>query len=251
MKPIWALGVAAGLLAGCATQPGQSAVGNVPLAPAPGLAGAATPGTVVWLAPNIAQYPARGYYIPQATVFHGAGSSFADLTDAQQQEVASILTEDARRAMSRRFQVVNGPGPGIHTLQLILVSVDPPHPIAITNGPYGWAQSVVGMPNATTMSAGVMQIAGKSIDSTSGTLLAGFAAPVSPADMMMGPPATVPYARAGTARRGGRTRSQIREAMPSSPTLEFASAASQQFATDLTSAIARQTELSREAASSQ
>jgi uncharacterized protein DUF3313 len=204
-------------LAGCTQPTAESTLGtNVPLASAPNLAGAATPGLQVWRAPDIAQYRPTGFYIPPATVDTGTESQFSGV-DASQ--VAAMLTEDVRRAVSRRYPVANTPGPGIHTLQLVLVRVVVPHQMYISNGPYPWANAIVGMPNLATAGGGEMTVAGKFTVSSTGKLLAAFVAPVNPNDMMMG--------------------------MPSGPSgaMAFARDASQTFATNLVASIVRQQEI--------
>ncbi|HJS86527.1 MAG TPA: DUF3313 family protein, partial [Acetobacteraceae bacterium] len=162
---------AAALLAGCTQQTtGESALGtNVPLGSASNLAGAAPPGTQVWRAPDIAQYPATGYYVAPVKVDTGPEAQFSSGVDPAQ--VAAMLTEDVRRALGRRFRVVNAPGPGTHTFELTLVRLVVPHPVYIANGPYPWANAVVGMPNADLSGGGEMLVAGKSVLSSTGKLL--------------------------------------------------------------------------------
>jgi hypothetical protein len=212
---------AAALLAGCTQPTAESAIGtNVPLSSASNLAGAAPPGTQVWRAPDIAQYPASGYYVAPVKVDTGAEAAFSPGVDPAQ--VATMLTEDVRRALSRRFRVVNAPGPDTHTFELTLVRLVTPHPMYIANGPYPWANSVVGMPNAESSGGGEMLVAGKSVVSSTGKLLAAFVVPVRPNDLMMG--------------------------MPSGPggTMEFARDASQDFANGLAASVARQQQLNRQ-----
>ncbi len=97
-----------------------------------------------------------------------------------------------------------------------------PHPVDITNGPYPWANSIVGMPNLASAGGGEMVVAGKFTVSATGKLLAAFVAPVSPNDMMMG--------------------------MPSGPSgsMEFAQDVSEAFANSLAASIARQQQLNRQ-----
>ncbi len=207
----------AAVLAGCTQPTAESTLGtNVPLTPAPNLAGTATPGLQVWRAPDIAQFRPTGFYIPPATVDTNPEGQFSGV-DASQ--VAALLTEDVRRAVSRRFPVVNTPGPGTHTLHLVLVRVVPPQQMYISNGPYPWAQSIVGMPNLASAGGGNMTVAGKFTVSSTGKLLAAFVAPVSPSDMMM--------------------------EMPSGPSgaMEFARDASRTFANDLAASIAREQQI--------
>ena len=213
---------AAALLAGCTPQQdrGESALGtNVPLAGASNLAGAAPPGTQVWRAPDIAQNPASNFYIPPAKVDTGPEARF---TGVDPQQVAATLTADVRRAVGQRFPVVNTPGPGTHSLELTLVQVVPPQPTYITNGPYSWSQGLVGMPNAAGSTTGQMLVAGKSVESASGKLLAAFVVPVTPRDLMMG----VPAGPGGAA--------------------VFARDASQEFASSLAASLVRQRELNRQ-----
>ena len=135
--------------------------------------------------------------------------------------IANDLTRDVRAAIGRRFKVVNAPGPGVFTLELILVKVVPPSPAYISNGPYDWSESVIGMPDAKKTNAGVMTVSGKFIEATSGKLLVGFVTPVSPQGMDMGDPAAP-----GEAYRFGQR-------------------ASQQFAMDLVAAIVRQRQINK------
>jgi hypothetical protein len=210
----------AALLAGCTQLPGESALGtNVPLGSAGNLAGTTPPGTQVWRAPDIAQFPASGYYIAPVKVDTGSEAQFSGVDPSQ---VAAMLTEDVRRAIGQRFRVVNAPGPGTHTFELTLVRVVPPHPMYISNGPYPWAQAIVGMPNLASAGGGEMLVAGKSVVSSTGKLLAAFVVPVTVNDMMMG--------------------------MPSGPAgaMEFARDASQGFANSLAASLARQQQINRQ-----
>ena len=232
MTCLSAIAAATMLLAGC-TSPGKAALEtNVPLKRAPDLAGAATPGVLVWRAPDLAEHQRTltSYYIPPATVYHGKGASFAGLTPAQADQVAATLTQDVTAAMRKRFKVVSQPGPGVFTLELILVKIAPPQIIHITNGPYEWSSTVYGNPNIPTMSAGVMTVSGKFIESATGTLLVEFVAPVSPQFMEM----------------GGRPHFMATGA-GSNPAdaMQFAQIASRRFAADLVAGIERQREIGR------
>ena len=225
MRCIPAFAAAALLLAGCESA-GQQALGtNVPLASASNLSGAATPGVRVWRSPELASYErtATAYEIPPATVYRGAGSEFSGLTPQQVDEIAANLTAEVRQQFSRRFRVVNAPGPGVFSIQLIIARIVPPHPIPITSGPYDFSATVIGMPNAQTTSSGEMTVSGRVTDASSGKLLAGFVAPVSPQSMGM-------------------------DTTNSNDSLAFAKAASEQFASDLVAAVVRQRQLNRGAA---
>jgi len=203
----------------CACNPGKSALNeNVPLASAPDLAGAAPSGSMVWRSPDLAtaERGASAYYIPPATVYRGRGAYFADLSPQQAEEIAATLTKDVRTAIGRRFKVVEGPGPGVFTLNLVLVRVVPPRPAYVGSGPYNISQLAVGMPEAGGETAGTMTVSGKFLDSQTSKLLVAFTSPVSPTVMDL--PAPGRPARA----------------------LGFAEAASEQFANDLVRAIIRQ-----------
>lgn len=122
----------AALLAACANNLGVKALGvDVPLKSAPNVTG--SPGVLVYRSPDVAGYErsATGYMIPPATVYRGQGSFFP-LSPQQVDEIAAELTKDVRAEIGRHFQVVNAPGPGILTLDLILVTVVPP-PVAFAN----------------------------------------------------------------------------------------------------------------------
>nr|WP_294509597.1 DUF3313 family protein [uncultured Rhodopila sp.] len=206
------------LLAAC-TPPGTRALdAGVPLAPAPDLAGAAPGGSVIWRSPDLAESErgASAYVISPATVYRGRGSYFADLSPAQVDQIAARLTEDVRTAVGRRFKVVNAPGPGVFTIELILVNVTPPRPAYIGSGPYAISALAVGMPESGGTTAGTMTVAGKFLDAQTGKLLVAFSSPVSPTVMDLASP-------------GNPSRA-----------LDFAGAASQQFAADLVRAIVRQ-----------
>ncbi len=218
MTALGALAAAGLLLVGC-TQPGTRALdAGVPLAPAADLSGAAPNGTVVWRAPDLgsSERTASAYMIPPATVYRGRGSYYADLSPAQVDDIAATLTRDVRAAVGRRFKVVDAPGPGVFTLELILVNVTPPRPAYVSSGPYAVSQLAVGMPEAGGTNAGTMTVAGKFLDSQTGKMLVAFSSPLSPTVMDLAAP--------------GR----------SSRALDFAEAASEQFASDLVRAIVRQ-----------
>jgi hypothetical protein len=208
------------LLSAC--NPGKAALDtNVPLKPAPDLKGAATPGVRIWRSPDLAQHLASAYIIPPVTVYHGEGASFADLTPQEVDGIAAGLTKEVRAEVGRHFKVVNTPGPGVATIELILVRVDPPRFEYVGSGPYEISELAVGMPNAGGMTAGSLTISGKFIDSDTAKLRVAFIAPVSP--QVMDLPAPGNPARA----------------------LDFAQAGSEQFAADLVHAMLRETRLSQ------
>ena len=132
--------------------------------------------------------------------------------------------------MRKRFKVVSQPGPGVFTLELILVKIAPPQIIHITNGPYEWSSTVYGNPNIPTMSAGVMTVSGKFIESATGTRLVEFVAPVSPQFMEMG---------------GSPQFMEMDSASNLANAMQFAQVASRRFAADLVAGIERQRENGR------
>jgi hypothetical protein len=209
---------AALLLAACTPAGTRALDANVPLAPAPDLAGAAPNGSVIWRSPDLAtsERGASAYVVSPATVYRGKGSYFADLTPAQVDQIAAMLTTDVRTAIAHRFKVVNTPGPGVFTIELVLVNVTPPRPAYVSSGPYAISALAVGMPEAGGTTAGTMTVAGKFIDAATGKLLVAFSSPLSPTVMDLASP-------------GNSARA-----------LDFADAASKQFATDLVNAIVRQ-----------
>ena len=220
-KPLTGMGVVAALgimLSACAN-PGTAALGtDVPLKKAPDLAGAATPDVRIWRSPDLNQSEraTTAYMIPPVTVYHGKGSSYSDLSAAEVDQVAAMLTTDVRQEMARHFKIVNQAGPGVTTISLILAKITPPHADYSAEGPSGIPATLVGMPEGPGTTAGTLTVSGKFTSSQSGKLLVGFVAPVSP-DVMDLP-------RPGTPARA----------------LEFAEAASHQFANDLVNGIIRQ-----------
>jgi hypothetical protein len=212
------LAAAAVLLLAACTPPGTRALdAGVPLTRAPDLAGAAPNGSKIWRSPDLAaaEHAASAYAIPPATVYRGRGSYFAGLSPSQVDQIAAMLTKDVRTAIGRRFKVVDAPGPGVFTVELILVNVTPPRP-AGTDDQDAVAALAIGMPNAGGTIAGTMTVAGKFIDSQTGKMLVAFSSPLSPTVMDLAPP-------------GDPARA-----------LDFAEAASEQFASDLVRAIVRQ-----------
>jgi Protein of unknown function (DUF3313) len=210
-----------GLALAACTPPGTRALDtSVPLANAPDLAGAAPMGTRIWRSPELAaaERAASAYQIPPATVYRGRGSYYADLSPQQVDEVAATCTKDVRDAIGKRFKVVDAPGPGVFTLQLILARLVPPRPQY--NAPTGYNIAgpalSVGMPEAGGTTAGTMTMSGKFLDSQSGNLLVAFSSPVSPTVMDLPAP--------GRPQRA----------------LDFADAACEQFADDLVRAMVRQ-----------
>jgi len=213
------IAAAAGLLLAACTPPGTRALdAGVPLTQAPDLAGAAPRGSVIWRSPDLgaAEHAASAYTIPPASVYRGRGSYFADLSPGQVDQIAAMLTRDVRTAIGRRFKVVDAPGPGVFNLELILVNVTPPRPSYVTSGEREVSALAVGMPDAGGTIAGTMTVAGKFTDSQTGKLLVAFSSPLSPTVMELAPP-------------GNSARA-----------LDFAEAASEQFASDLVRAIVRQ-----------
>jgi hypothetical protein len=218
------IGLAAALglmLAGC-TNPGARAIdAGVPLTAAPDLTGAATPGVTVWRSPGIqsGQAEASAYLIPPATVYRGRGSYYADLNPQQVDDIASKITQDVRTEVARHFKVVNTGGPGVSSINLVLVRVVPPRPDYVSSGPTSnvtGSALAVGMPESGGTTAGTMIVAGKFIDTQTGSLVVAFSAPVSPTVMDLPTPG-----------QSGRA-------------FDFAGVASQQFATDLVRAMIRQ-----------
>jgi hypothetical protein len=148
--------------------------------------------------------------IPPATVYRGQGSFFP-LSPQQVDEIAAELTKDVRAEIGRHFKVVNAPGPGILTLDLILVTAVPPQVAADYGNEF---EAIMALPGQEGGAAnGAMTVSGKFTDSTTGKLLVAFLAPVSPQDMDPSAPGRAP---------------------------DFAQVASEQFATDLVKAIIRQ-----------
>jgi len=217
LSAVGALGLS---LAAC-TSPGTRALDtSVPLTTAPDLSGAAPMGTRLWRSPELAaaERQASTYNIPPATVYRGRGSYYADLSPQQVDEVAATCTKDVRDAVSKRFRVVNAPGPGVLNMELILVRLVPPRPEYNAPAGYNFAGPAlsVGMPDAGGSTAGTMTISGKVTDSQTGNLLVAFSSPVSPTVMDL--PAPGRPARA----------------------LDFADDACEQFAGDLVKAMIRQ-----------
>jgi len=214
-------GTALGLLLSACTNPGTRAIdAGVPLTAAPDLAGAAPMGTRVWRSPELAaaERAASAYHIPPATVYRGRGSYYADLSPPQVDEVAATCTKDVRDAIGKRFRVVDAPGPGVFTLQLVLARLVPPRPEY--NAPAGYNLAgpalAVGMPESGGSTAGTMTISGKFLESQTGKLLVAFSSPVSPTVMDLPAP--------GRPQRA----------------LDFADQACEQFAGDLVKAMIRQ-----------
>lgn len=210
---------AVGLLLSACSNPSTTALGtNVPLAPAPDLVGSAPPGAVVWRAPDLAKHEraASAYLIPPATVYQGKGASFGGLKPPQVEAIASELTKQVRTEIGRHFKVVKEAGPGVFTLELVLVKVIPPRQEYVTSGPFSISALAVGMPDAGGTTTGSLTVAGKFLDAQTGKLLVAFSTPVNPTMMDMG-------------------ASESNESMAG-----FAEVASEQFATDLVKAIIHQ-----------
>jgi hypothetical protein len=209
---------AAWLLSAC-TNPSTTALGtNVPLATPSDLGNDAPRGAMVWRSPDLAQHErmASAYFIPPATVYHGKGASFGNLSPQQLDQIAADLTRQVRTEVGRRFKLAKTAGPGTFTLELIVVKVNPPHQEYVTSGPYEVSALAVGMPDAGGLTAGSMTVAGRFIDSESGKMLVAFSTPVS----------------GGMMDTGGRGSD--------ADGIGFAQSASEQFATDLVKAIVRQ-----------
>ncbi len=150
-----------------------------------------------------------------AEVYRGKGSNFGNLPPDQVEKVAEDLTRAVRTAIGRHFKIVSAPGPGVFTLQLIVVKIEPPHDVYIANGPYDFSSSVIGMPNSQPVSSGELVVSGKFTDAASGKLLVGFVSPVHPEGMDVG------------ASAGANDISR------------FTTLATQQFASDLAASIVR------------
>ena len=100
------LALTAALALAACSNPGKSALGSAvpPLTTAPDLAGAATPGVMIWRSPDLAQHErtASSYLIPPVTVYQfSRGSNFADLTPQQVDDIANALTKEVRQQMRR------------------------------------------------------------------------------------------------------------------------------------------------------
>jgi len=223
--PMVGMGVVAimGMLLSACANPGVTALGtNVPLAPAPDLAGAATEGVMIWRTPDLGEHQSatKAYMIPPVTVYRGKGSFFSSLSPQQVDDVAAGLTTAVRAEVGRHFKVVNESGPGIVTLSLILAKIVPPRVEYASKGFKATADLPVGV-DGPGMTAGTMTVSGKFSDSQTGKLLVGFVAPVSPEVFDL--------------------------ALPGNPAraLDFADAATQQFATDLVNAIIRQRQINK------
>lgn len=183
------------LLAGCNqadTPHATPALGaNVPLS----AAGARdVPGSLVFRAPDLDRRPApRGFYIPATIIYNGESDRFLNIDDAQKRNVANIVTAAFRQALGRHQRVVDAPGPGIVTLQLLITGIHrtvPSDLVAYDNALSPFIPVTdVAEGNIQAQVAGSIMLAGKFVD-PSGKLLAGFEGRLSTASFDLPPNAT-------------------------------------------------------------
>jgi hypothetical protein len=191
------------------------------LAPAPDLAGAATPNAQIWRAPDIAEYPASAYYIPEAKYFPGPAETFGNLNTAQKEQLARALTENVRQAIGRSFRIADGPGPGVHRLDLIIGRIIPPSLVQPPPVPE-WTGELVQRNDMKAGTPGLFVVAGKFYDTTTNKELAAFLAPVQVPSYMDTPTPATPES-----------------------TLRFALDASVQVANDIAASVVRQQQLNQ------
>lgn len=208
-------------LAGCIqpAQQAQQALGtSQPMASPADLP--VTAGTKVWRSPDIAQYPAKSFYIPEATVDHGRGARFSGVNP---DEVAAALTQAVRQQVGRVRPLVSTPRAGTHTLELVLLRAEAPQQVTVNPGPGSaiLTSAGAGGPGANQVeTVGDLVVGGKVTDSQTGKVLATFVAPITPEDAMLGPEgpqafvqdATQSFARAlaASARRQGQLNAEMR-----------------------------------------
>lgn len=90
------------------------------------------PGAWVYRVPNINFGKYTRYIVDPVQIYRGPDADFAGLSDAQLDELAQLMTGEARRALGGANLLASSPGPNTARIVIKVVRVDPTTPGAAT-----------------------------------------------------------------------------------------------------------------------
>lgn len=119
-------------LAGCSAQTQtlqapQAAIGGGHLA-----ASADEPGAWTYLAPAARLTAYRRFILDAPRIFHGEGSAYGKLPEAELREIAGMFVEETRAALGTAYPVVTEPAADVARLRYTLIAVSETVPYAAT-----------------------------------------------------------------------------------------------------------------------
>lgn len=129
------------------------------------------PDAWTYLAPdaNLAKY--TKFIIDPPVVFHGEGSSYGDLSEADLQKIAQLFVDETKAALGTKYRVVTKPGPTVARLRFTLIAVSQTVPYVSTATrivPIGAAINLIkGSTGGAGTLTGSVTYAIEGIDSTS------------------------------------------------------------------------------------
>jgi len=170
------------LLSDCATQPAPKLIDISGLIP---IHDTRMPTVRAYEAPTFDRTRYHGLLIEPTTIYHGADADFGQVSEAEREKIAAMLTSEFKRVLREKFTVVNEPGPGIVRIVITLIGVHQSSPVfatALRLTPVGLAVS-----GAKTVKGGAapftgnINVAGLAYDGQSGQVLVAVQAVISPA----------------------------------------------------------------------
>jgi hypothetical protein len=169
------------LLVGCSSQRGPDVINVDGLIP---ITATKLPNVRAYQSPNFERSRYRGMLIEPASVYHGADADFGNVSDVDQERIASLLTGEFKRVLGAQFNLVSEPGPGIVRIKLSLVGINQSMPVlstALRVTPVGLVMSAAhGVTGRAAPFTGDINVAGVAYDSQTGRVLCAVQALVSP-----------------------------------------------------------------------
>ncbi len=142
--------------------------------------------------PNVRAYEARGFdvrnyhglLIDRADVYRGSEAGFGDVSEADRERIAAMLTSEFRRVLGAEMRVVEAPAPGVVRVHLTLVGIDQSRPMlstALRLTPVGLVMTAAkGVTERPAPFVGDINVAGVAYDAETGRVLAAAQALISP-----------------------------------------------------------------------
>ena len=107
----------------------------------------------------------NGLLIDAADVYSGSDAGFGDVSVADRERLAAMLTSEFKRVLTPDFRLVSTPAPGVVRVHLTLVGVNESHPVlstALRLTPAGLALSAVrGVESKSALFTGSISMAGR------------------------------------------------------------------------------------------
>jgi hypothetical protein len=170
------------LLAGCASKPANPGLINISgLIP---LSGTRLPTVHAYQTPTFDRSRYGGLLVEPTTVYRGSDADFGDVSEADRERIAAMLTSEFKRVVGANFRVVDQAGPGVVRLQMTLVGINQSHPVlstALRLTPAGMVMSAArGVEGKGAPFTGAINVAGVAYESDTGQVLVAASAVISP-----------------------------------------------------------------------